>query len=115
MSDPRFIGRVPATTPAEPGIPRERRRAIPYDLLKDASRRLGIMSLLAAVLWLLGTLAYYLARRAMTDPRWSKLQITDAIAAASVAVSVALYFYTRGQNRNLTPILDLWLVYFVLM
>jgi tRNA A-37 threonylcarbamoyl transferase component Bud32 len=115
MSDPRFIGRVPATTPAEPGMPRERSRAIPYDLLKDASRRLGIMSLLAAVLWLLGTLAYHLASRAMNDPHWSQLQMPDAIAAASVAVSLALYFYTRAQNRNPTSILDLGLIYMVLM
>ena len=97
MSDPRFIGRVPATTPAEPGTPRERHRAIPYDLLKDASRRVGILSLLSAVLWVLGTLGYHVASKAMTDTRWAEFQMIDAIAVASVAISLALYFYARPR------------------
>ena len=115
MSDPRFIGRVPATTPAEPGTARERSRAIPYDLLKDASRRLGIISLLSAALWVLGTLGFHLASRAMGDPRWAQPQMSDAIALGSVVVSLALYFYTRGKDRNPRHILDLGLVYMVLL
>ncbi len=96
-------------------MPRKRGRAIPYDLLKDASRRVGILSLLSAVLWVLGTLGSHIASMAMNDPRWAQLQITDTIAAVSVAVSLALYFYTRGQDRNPKLILDLGLVYMVLM
>lgn len=52
-------------------MPRERHRAIPYDLLKDALRRVAILSLLFAVLWVLGTLGYHVASKAMNDPRWA--------------------------------------------
>ena len=48
MSDPQLIGPVLASTPAEPGKPARHVRALPYDLLKEAAHRLGIMSLLGA-------------------------------------------------------------------
>src|SRR2546422_3834469 len=115
MPTSHLIGPVPASTPAEPGISRGHVRALPYDLLKEASRRLGIMSLLAAVLWVLATVLDHLAIRAMShgDPRWNDFQTTDAIGGGCVLVSLALFFYTRRDDQHPGFILDLGLVYMV--
>ncbi len=51
MPDPDLIGPPPGTTPAELAASRGRRRALPDDLIREASRRLGVMSLLAAIIW----------------------------------------------------------------
>jgi hypothetical protein len=57
MTDPHLIGPTLDSAPGEPWMRRARVRSLPYDLLKEASRRLEIMSLLAASLWVLGTVA----------------------------------------------------------
>ena len=61
MTDTQLIAPVPETTPVESGIMGGRVRDLPYDLLKEASKRLQIMSLVAAALWILGTTGYRIA------------------------------------------------------
>ena len=58
----------------------------------------------------------HLASRAMNpgDSHWAHLQTTDAIAGASVLVSLALFSYTRKRDRDPRFILDLGLAYMVL-
>jgi len=117
MPDAHLIGPLPRSTPASPGgSSRGRSRPIPEDLLREASRRLGIMSLLAAALWVLGSLMYHVARRTISpgDPHWARLEAPDAIAAAAVLVSLALFAYTRRGDRDPRFILDLGLGYMVL-
>jgi eukaryotic-like serine/threonine-protein kinase len=113
MRNPHFIGRVPDSTPAAPGTSTKRVRALPHDLLKEASRRLGIMSLLAAALWLLATVLYQVALRQMDLANRVPTQLTDAIAMANALVSLALFFYIRRDTRNPSFILNLGLVYMV--
>jgi len=115
MPDPQLIGPQAHSTPAELKSLGGRARALPEDLLRDASHRLGVMSLLGAVLWLIGTLLDRLAFRAMTDgdPRWLQLTVPDAIAGANVVASLALFFYTRKRHRDPRFILDLGLWYMV--
>lgn len=115
MADTRLIGRAPATT-SKPTHSRGYRRALPDDLLKDASRRLGIMALVAAALWLLATALGHLALRSMShaDSQWLRMDVPDAIAATSVVASLSLYFYTRRPNHDPRRILDLGLAYMVL-
>src|SRR2546427_217339 len=115
MTDPQLIGPVAGSTPVEPGISRDRVRAIPYDLLQESSKRLEIMSLLAASLWVLGTLGDRIALLAMGNPIWKQWQPTDVIAGTSVLVSLALFFYIHKGDRDPTFILDLGQVYLVLM
>ena len=69
------------------------------------------MSLLAAVLWVLATVFGHLASRVMSpgDARWMQLGVQDAIAGASVLVSLALFAYTRRSQRDPRLILDLGL------
>jgi eukaryotic-like serine/threonine-protein kinase len=116
MSDPQLIGPGLASTPAEPGKPARHVRALPYDLLKEAANRLGIMSLLGATLWVLATTLDELVIRATMDVRGMFVQTlsTYVIAVGSVLVSLAVFFYTRRDNRDPKFILDLGLVYMVL-
>jgi serine/threonine-protein kinase len=118
MTDRHSVHPLPASTPADrTSAPSAARRALPPDLLREASRRLGIMSLLAAALWTVGTLLGHLAQQAVSpDGRsWLSLELPlDAIAAASVVVSLALFAYTRRSKRDPAFILDLGLAYLVL-
>lgn len=115
MSAPLVIGPEPQATPAEFRRSTSSRRELPDDLLREASRRLGIMALMASVLWVIGPLFGHLAMRAMApgDPRWLQVQTSDLIAALTMPLSVALYFYTRQSKRSPQFILDLGLAYLV--
>jgi hypothetical protein len=116
MTDPQLIAPVSGSTPADPDISR-RAPSLPYDLLKEASRRLEIMSLIAASLWVLGTIGDRIALLAMThgDRAWLRPQATDVIAGISVLASLALFFYIHRGDRDPQFILDLGQVYMVLM
>ena len=115
MADPHLIVPVPRTTASKITSSGGRRRELPSDLLRDASRRLGVMCLVAAGLWTLGTGLWHLAVRSMNpgDPRWLRLSGTDVIAASGVIASVLLFFYTRKSDRDPRRILDLALAYMV--
>ncbi|HYR86508.1 MAG TPA: serine/threonine-protein kinase [Terriglobia bacterium] len=115
MPNLQFIGPAPASTPAESARSGRHVRALPYDLLQAAARRLGILSLLAAVLWVLATVLYQLAIHSTSagDPRSMQPPMTNAISGTSALVSLALFFYSRRQNRDPRFILDLGLVYMV--
>ncbi len=73
------------------------------------------MSLLAAVLWVLGTVGDRIALLAMThgNRAWLHPQSTDIIAGISVAASLGLFFYIRSGDRDPRFLLDLGLVYMV--
>ena len=115
MPNPQLIGPLPESTPAElRSSSRGRARDLPPDLLREASRRLGIVSLLAAVLWLVATVFGHLAYRAMTPgANWMQLGFPDAVATAAVIVSLALFAYTRRSQRDPRFILDLGLGYMI--
>lgn len=109
---PKHVGRRPST-PAEPDSSHDQPRVLPEDLLRDASRRLGIISLLAAALWTIATLFGKLAYHALNpgDTTWLRPHIPDAIAATSVVVSFALFLYTKRTSRSPSFVLDLGLIY----
>jgi eukaryotic-like serine/threonine-protein kinase len=111
MTSPQLIAPPVRNTPG----PRRRQRPIPTDLLRGASRRLGIMSLLGATIWVVSTALDHLALRAMTrgDPGWLALGVSDAICGLSVAVSLAVFFTTRRSDRDPRSLLDLGLWYMV--
>jgi serine/threonine-protein kinase len=111
MPDAHLIGHPLRSTPA----PRGQARAIPTDVVREGALRLGVMALLGAALWTIGTGGYHLALRAMTpgDPIWLRFQAMDAIAVANVLASLALYFYTRHSDRDPRFMMDLGLGYMV--
>ncbi len=116
MTESGLIGPPLGTTPAEPGRTRGYPHAFPADLLREASHRLAIISLVGAVLWVIGPLMARVAFWAMdpADPRWRSPHPTDAVAAASILISLALFFYARRSDRDPRFILDLGLGYMVL-
>ena len=113
MPDPHLIGPVPGSSAKTPHG--GRRRALPPDLLRDASRRLGIMSLVGCGLWTAGTALGHLAARSMShgDEVWLRLGGPDAVAVLSVLASLLLFAYTRRGERDPMRVLDLGLAYMV--
>src|ERR687891_2594941 len=102
MPTPKLIGRLARDTSTEPKSVSGRVRKLPDDLLRQASRRVEIMALIAAGLWTvapaLGHLALYLTDRG--DPRWAQFNTVDGIATSCVGISLALYLYLRTGRRS---------------
>ena len=75
------------------------------------------MSLLAAGLWIVATVLYHIVDRLVgqSDASWMAWQPSDAISVACVAVSLALFFYSRRSSRDPQFILNLGLGYMVFM
>ncbi|MDP9225680.1 MAG: serine/threonine protein kinase [Actinomycetota bacterium] len=71
------------------------------------------MSLLFAVLWVLGAGVGRIADHVLFPDikEWLLPDLRDAIATVSIVVSLALYRYTRRPNRNPQFVLDLGLWY----
>src|SRR5215467_2073637 len=103
----------PADTPSGLGFLTRHHRAIPNDLLREASRRLAIMALLGAVLWVVGTVLSHIALRATRENVRGLTQATDVIAAISAVVSLSLFFYIRKSDRRPQFILNLGLVFLI--
>ena len=115
MPAPQLIHPPRGSTP--PALDSQgRSRTLPPDLLREASQRLGILSLLGAILWFLGTLLGHITLRAQMPPgdtRWRSIVLpVDAIAAVSIIGSLALYAYTR-RHRESKISLDLGLAYLI--
>jgi serine/threonine-protein kinase len=111
MPHRQLIEHAPTTTPTAvdaKGGP----RALPDDLLREASRRLGIMGLLGAALWIAGTVLGHFA--AVAGGASPEMDGAHAISAASAAISLGVFFYARVRERDPRFILDLGLAYMVL-
>jgi hypothetical protein len=84
MPAPRLIQPPRGATPPAVSDSQARPRSLPPDLLREASQRLGILSLLGAILWLLGTLLGHISVRAQSPPGdtgWRSIVLPiDAIA-----------------------------------
>ncbi|HUF35075.1 MAG TPA: serine/threonine-protein kinase [Gemmatimonadales bacterium] len=115
MTRHRLIARPQRETPPDLGTGPGRLRSLPDDLLRQASRRLQIIALLGAALWIAGPALGHLAMLVTQpgDPRWARFQVLDAIALLSIALSVGLYFYLRGGDRSPRLVMHLALLYMV--
>jgi serine/threonine-protein kinase len=117
MQAPKLIGRLARDASGEPGTVSGRTRRLPDDLLRQATRRVEIMALVAAALWTLapalGHVALYFTDAG--DARWSSFSRVDAIATGCVSLSLALYGYLRSGRREPGFVMDLALVYMVAM
>ena len=114
MSRPKLVARPARETPVDLRTTPGRGRALPEDLLRQASRRVEIIALIGAALWTAGPAMGHVALRAAGDPSWASFQYPlDAIALVSIATSLALYAYIRGGNRRPALVMDLALAYMV--
>lgn len=116
MPTPRLIGHPASDTPADLQTTSGRPRRLPDDLLRQASKRLQILALLAAALWFLGPALGHLAIHfaAPNDSTANQFRVLDGIAAAAIATSLGLYLYLRRSHRDPSFVLDLGLAYLVL-
>jgi serine/threonine-protein kinase len=116
MPAPRLIQPPRGATPPSSADSQGRPRTLPPDLLREASQRLGILSLLGAILWFLGTALGHISLRAQSPPgdtRWRSIVLPiDAIAAVSIVASLGVYWYTR-RHRESKISLDLGLAYMI--
>jgi len=113
---PRRIGPIRSSTPADVITLRSHTHSLPADILREASLRLGILSLVVGALWFLADILYHVARRAMMQSGeldWLQFRFTDVVSVAGGVVSFALYAYTRRTKRSPRFVLDLGLVYFI--
>jgi hypothetical protein len=117
MQTPKLIGRPARDASSEPRTTPGRTRRLPEDLLRQATHRVAIMMLFAAALWILAPalahLALYLTEPG--DPRWSRFNVVDGIAAGCVLLSLALYVYLRAGKRDPELVMDLALGHMVFM
>jgi serine/threonine-protein kinase len=121
LANPHLIGATfsrptdPARSTTRSGSLWRPSRPLPPDLLRDASRRLGIMALLGAVLWIVAPVAGHLAYHAMRpdDPRWSHFRVPEAVCVVASIVSVLLFVFTRLHHADPKVVLDVGLVYLV--
>lgn len=117
MPEPKLIARPAKDTPSEfKSLPGKQRR-LPDDLLRQASRRLQIVALIAAVLWVLGPALGHVADTVLNRGQrdWGGVRTIDLIAGVSVAISLALYFYLRRGDRDPRLVMNLGLAFMVAM
>jgi tRNA A-37 threonylcarbamoyl transferase component Bud32 len=114
---PRLIAPPDPSKPSGPPQWFRSRRSIPEDVLRQASRRLGIMSLVAASMWIVATVLYHIVDRVIgaDDTAWWAVQTSDTITAVAVVLSLALFVYSRRTHQNPRFVLDLGLVYMIVL
>ncbi|NOT08137.1 MAG: serine/threonine protein kinase [Gemmatimonadales bacterium] len=111
----RLLAPLPPNTPAGGADSHGGTSAVPEDLLREASQRLGIISLMAAVLWVVGTSLDHLVLLAFdpTNPVWRRLGFSDAVGVVNVAVGLGLFAFTRRSRREPQFLLNLGLGYMI--
>jgi len=117
MPTAKLIGRLTREFPTEQKTESGKRRPLPDDLLRQATRRVEIMALVAAVLWTLAPalshLALYLTNP--SDPRLSIFNRVNLIAGGCVLLSLSMYAYLRTGRRDPERVMDLALLFMVAM
>jgi eukaryotic-like serine/threonine-protein kinase len=117
MPTPRILGAMARDTPSDLTITTGGRpRRLPDDLLRQASKRLQILALVGAGLWILGPALAHVALHIAEpqNPEWTTFRVLDGIAVFAFVTSIALYFYVGHTKRDPAFVLDLALVYLVL-
>ena len=93
-------------------------RGLPEDLLREAGRRLGLLCLISACLWMVNLLllnfVYVVPGTVPTERVISYLKwrpVYDLVGALNVLVSLSLLLYSRRGRGSARSLLDLALVY----
>jgi len=86
---------------------------MPDDLLREASERLGVISLVAGALWFLSPAFDHFVLRAKGAPDWALFSFSDGVCVLAILASLALFVYSRRGEHNPRFVLDLGLVYMI--
>ena len=114
MPQPELIAPKAPTTPRSFGASRGLERATPSDLLKQAARRLEIMSLLATAIWTVSSIAWHIQLGSASGQfGFAPYQLSDNIAVVAVIASLAMFFYARSTKSNPKFIPNIGLAYMV--
>jgi eukaryotic-like serine/threonine-protein kinase len=114
MTRTKLIARPARETPVDLRTTPGRGRALPEDLLLQASRRVEILALIGAALWFAGPAMGHVALRVAGDREWAGFVYPlDAIALTGIAASLGLYAHLRSGERRPALVMDLALVYMV--
>ena len=114
MNQAQRIGPQEPTTPGT-RTPGGRVRAIPPDLLREASNRLAILSLMAAILWVVGTVLWHLTWPSFhPGQKIPGFRAPDAVVVVSALSSLGLFFFIRRREQSPEFLLRLGLVYMVI-
>jgi tRNA A-37 threonylcarbamoyl transferase component Bud32 len=113
MPQAKLIGHPPRDTPPELKSSAGHRRALPADLLRQASRRLQILALVGAGLWIMGPTLGHLAMYLTGNPLWRVFDGTEVICVIAVLISLGLYAYLRLGDRDPAFVMNLGLAYMV--
>jgi hypothetical protein len=93
MPQSELITRKAQSTPRSSGGSRRPERATPDDLLKQASRRLEIISVLATALWTVSSIAWHLQLGSASGHLgFAPYQLSDNIAVVAVIASLAMFY-----------------------
>jgi serine/threonine-protein kinase len=115
MADLQLVGPAAGTAPGLVTTQGRPGRQLPDDILKQASRRLSIIAVVNALMFLTG---WTLGRAAMAEMfgravEWRQLYGADLIVIATIATSIAVFFYARRPDRTPQVILDIGLGFLV--
>jgi eukaryotic-like serine/threonine-protein kinase len=89
---------------------------LPADLLEQASRRLGIMCLVIADLWIANFILAHLLQPAPTkQPDIAIMRLFDLLGVVEIVTSLGLFWYSRRAVRNPRFLQNLGLAYEVLI
>jgi serine/threonine-protein kinase len=111
MNQRALIAPEAQSTPATVGGSRKA-RDVPDDLLREATKRLEIIALLAAILWPVASFLWHL--RSEGGLHLTPYRAGDNFAVLGTVTSAALYLYARRTKRDPQFILNLGLAYMVI-
>jgi eukaryotic-like serine/threonine-protein kinase len=94
------------------------RQTLPDDLLREASRRLGVLCLISACVWAANSLLLnfvYAVPGTVAPERvawyWKWQTLYDLVIATNILASLGLFWFTRRRRRNPHLVMDLALGY----
>jgi len=103
------------STPGTLTTGRTHRRAIPTDLLREASQRLELICLIAAVLWIVATVLWHLTWGPLhPGQKWPGIKVSEWLGYASGIASFAFWLVIKRSNRPPEFFLKVGLWYMVL-
>ena len=106
--EPTTPGTVTSASSREP-------RAIPNDLLREASQRLAIICLIGAALWIVATVLWHVTWEPLHPGlKWPGIKGPEWLAYAAGVASFALWYFIKRSNRPPEFFLKLGLMHLIL-